>query len=228
MPQLNEIRIAKELGYKGTNKVIWSACEKCGKERWVFLVKGIATDRFCHPCQRYGKRRYIPKEFKKCGSCQKIYPYSLIYFKRRKLIKSGLGNTCRRCASKQKHEYRRNNLKARLSGNISLRISQTLHGKNGQHWESLVGFTIEKLIKHLESQFKNGMNWDNHGVRGWHIDHIIPIAAFHFTSPDDIDFKRCWGLSNLQPLWAEDNVAKSSKILKPFQPSLISSKIGEF
>lgn len=104
---------------------------------------------------------------------------------------------------------------------IATVIRQSLNGnKNGRHWESLVGYTLADLKCHLEKQFKPGMTWDNYGRNGWHIDHIIPISAFNFTSPDHLDFKLCWSLSNLQPLWAFENCSKHDKLEKPFQPSL--------
>lgn len=95
--------------------------------------------------------------------------------------------------------------------------------KNGRSWTKLVGYTSMELIMHLESKFQPGMNWENHGE--WHIDHIIPVSAFNFETPDDIDFKRCWALKNLRPLWGDENMKKGAKLLKPFQPSLaINSK----
>jgi len=45
----------------------------------------------------------------------------------------------------------------------------------------------------------------------WHIDHIRPISAFSFTVPEDPEFKECWALNNLQPLWAFDNLSKGGK-----------------
>jgi len=103
---------------------------------------------------------------------------------------------------------------------ISKELS-TLRGiKNGMHWEDLIGYTKEDLMEHLEKQFTDGMNWDNYGKDGWHIDHIIPKSVFNFNSYEDIDFKRCWALDNLQPLWAEDNFRKNNKLEKDFQPSL--------
>lgn len=104
----------------------------------------------------------------------------------------------------------------RLNCNISGGISRSLKGsKNGHHWEDCVGYTLEKLIKHLERQFKEGMDWNNYG--DWHIDHKVPISAFNFTNIEHIDFKRCWALSNLQPLWASDNNRKRDKLKRPFQ-----------
>jgi len=70
----------------------------------------------------------------------------------------------------------------------------------------LLGCTTDKLKRHLESQFTKGMNWDNYGK--WHIDHIKPCAVFDFSK--ESDQKECFHYTNLQPLWAEDNMRKSS------------------
>lgn len=108
-----------------------------------------------------------------------------------------------------------------LNHNISEVIRYSLKGnKNGNHWEKLVGYSLEQLKEHLEKQFKPGMTWENYGPV-WHVDHIIPISVFNFTKPEHEDFKKCWALKNLQPLWAKDNIIKSNKIDKHFQPSLL-------
>ncbi len=72
-----------------------------------------------------------------------------------------------------------------------------------------LGYTIEELIIHLEKQFKIGMTWDNYGE--WHVDHKIPMARFNFTTTDDNEFKLCWALENLQPLWEFDNLSKGAR-----------------
>ena len=123
----------------------------------------------------------------------------------------------------RKRRYRKikNNPKLKLRQRISSAIGKSLNGKKHNiHWECLVGYSLSELKTHLETQFKPGMSWQNHSIKGWHIDHKIPVSAFNFKTPDDIDFKRCWALSNLQPLWAKDNIIKSNKLEKPFQPSL--------
>ena len=66
---------------------------------------------------------------------------------------------------------------------------------------------MEELRTHLENQFDDWMNWGNHGL--WHIDHIIPVASFDFTSMEDEDFKKCWALENLQPLKDTENMRKN-------------------
>jgi len=107
-------------------------------------------------------------------------------------------------------KYRSTSPKKRLKDNISCYIYQAIRGtKNYRKWQTLTGYTLEELMSHLESQFKDGMTWDNYGK--WHIDHIRPIASFNFTKPEDEGFVQCWSLSNLQPLWAKDNLSKGSK-----------------
>ena len=110
----------------------------------------------------------------------------------------------------------------KLNSQISIAICLSLYGnKSGRHWESLVNFNLHKLKQHLESQFKKGMTWGNYGKEGWEIDHIIPLAAFNFEHPKDMDFKRAWDLLNLQPLWGTENRTKNAKLEVPFQSSLL-------
>ena len=109
----------------------------------------------------------------------------------------------------------------RMNDSITSAIYKGLKGeKNGIHWEDLVGYAIDDLIRHLESQFTEGMSWANYGKHGWHVDHIIPQSVFNFTKPEHEDFKRCWALENLQPMWAKENIAKHCRIENAFQPSL--------
>jgi hypothetical protein len=83
--------------------------------------------------------------------------------------------------------------------------------KKGQPWEGFVDYTVEELRVHLERQFRPGMGWHNMGE--WHIDHVIPLKLHKIENPDDPDFKAAWSLSNLRPLWAEDNLRKNAKRL---------------
>lgn len=107
----------------------------------------------------------------------------------------------------------RNAIDGKLKSCLASAICNSLQGrKQGRHWEFLVGYTVEQLKQYLEKQFTDGMSWQNYGK--WHIDHIRPKSSFQFLSPDDEDFKKCWSLSNLQPLWAKDNLQKHNKIVQ--------------
>jgi hypothetical protein len=114
-------------------------------------------------------------------------------------------------------EYRKERIKhfpkLKVSAYISSRIRNTIKkGKDGYHWEDLVGYTREDIMEHLEKQFDENMSWNNYGSY-WHIDHIIPVSYFNYTSYEDKEFKECWALSNLQPLEAKENLIKSNKLL---------------
>ena len=87
--------------------------------------------------------------------------------------------------------------KFKLNKSMACGIYHSLQNgsKNGKTSSSLINYTVEDLKVHLEKQFLPGMTWENHGE--WHIDHIIPKSLFNFSTPDHIDFKRCWSLSNL-------------------------------
>ena len=82
-------------------------------------------------------------------------------------------------------------------------------GKGGRRWEALVGYTLADLMRHLEAQFPRGMSWANRAR--WHIDHIIPLSKFDFSTPEDPQFKLAWALTNLRPLWKRENLVKSGK-----------------
>tara|TARA_R100000231_G_scaffold138321_1_gene116422 strand:- start:176 stop:1045 length:870 start_codon:yes stop_codon:yes gene_type:complete len=72
----------------------------------------------------------------------------------------------------------------------------------------LLGISIPKFMEYFESKFTNGMSWDNYGK--WHIDHIVPCASFDLTK--ESEQKKCFHYTNLQPLWAHDNLSKHSKL----------------
>lgn len=73
----------------------------------------------------------------------------------------------------------------------------------------IIGCIPEYLKEHIENQFTDGMCWENYGLYGWHIDHIIPLSS---ANTEEEMYKLCH-YTNLQPLWAEDNLRKSNKIL---------------
>ena len=114
---------------------------------------------------------------------------------------------------KQRYLYKtdpNHKLKALLRTRIYSAI-KSVDTKKSIKTQKLIGCTIEQLRNHLESQFQSGMNWDNYGAHGWHIDHIIPCASFDLTKVEEQ--QKCFHYTNLQPLWAVDNLKKSTKII---------------
>lgn len=99
----------------------------------------------------------------------------------------------------------------RLKKNLRSRLYDALKGrlKIGSAIKNL-GCTIDELKTHLEKQFTKGMNWENYGK--WHIDHIKPLSKFNFN--DAKEFEEAVHYSNLQPLWAKDNLKKGNKYEK--------------
>lgn len=99
---------------------------------------------------------------------------------------------------------------------VHVRMANAIHQaireqKSGRKWESLVDYSLDQLVAHLERQFLKGMSWQNMGE--WHIDHIVPKSSFDYASAENPEFKACWALTNLRPMWAEDNQKKHAKIL---------------
>jgi hypothetical protein len=71
--------------------------------------------------------------------------------------------------------------------------------------EELFGCTYEEFKNYIESQFTDGMNWGNRGLKGWCLDHIKPISLFDLNDEEEI--KKCCHYTNLQPLWATTEIA---------------------
>jgi len=100
--------------------------------------------------------------------------------------------------------------KNKIKNSLRGRINELLNKKyNNPRTLNLVGCDYEFLLKYLEDKFTEGMNWDNYGYYGWHIDHMIPISSAKTIE----DIYKLYHYTNLQPLWGKDNMRKSNKIL---------------
>lgn len=99
--------------------------------------------------------------------------------------------------------------KVRVHRTIRERLRTWLRSGRGRTMDAL-DYSFEDLVRHLELQFLPGMTWDNYGSK-WHIDHIVPLAHFDVKDINDLGVKQAWALSNLRPLWAEDNLKKHAK-----------------
>jgi len=111
--------------------------------------------------------------------------------------------------------YRKNRMQTdiqyRLRKILRDRIKNVVgHNYRSQETLSLIGCSVEELKQYIEKQFKDNMDWNNYGIKGWHIDHIIPCVKFDLTKLEEQ--KKCFHYTNLQPLWWYENLQKSDKV----------------
>jgi hypothetical protein len=158
---------------------------------------------------RKGRYTYNPEYAKKyyARNAVKVQSYGAGWYRRRRenMTSDELADYRKRNAASTKSRRQRNPLHFRVHD----AMRKSLRGEYRSHkLEAILGYSIETLARHLERQFLPGMSWSNIGK--WHVDHILPQSMFRFTSSKDVDFKLCWALANLRPLWAKDNVKKNA------------------
>lgn len=118
---------------------------------------------------------------------------------------------CKKCRDQNITCYtpEQKRIRCAMKANLVARLKQRLINKNQKSTFDVLDYTVDELKTHLESQFKTGMTWDNYGK--WEIDHKKPDSLFKYTSIYDDEFKQCWALNNLQPLWKAENASKGNK-----------------
>jgi hypothetical protein len=212
----------------GRNARIASWMEKKRRERGDKLFKGVEIG--CGRCKRPFVTRGIAHKY--CDSCQPAVHLEAsrrneARRKRPGRIKVGSSIACRGCGGTfvkvgvhqafctevcKNHHWARNAswiIGRRISASMNACLRRGGSTKSHRPWESLVGYTLADLMRHLERQFRGKMSWKNRDK--WHIDHILPLSSFKFTSADDPEFRAAWALTNLRPLWKPANLSKSSK-----------------
>ena len=108
-------------------------------------------------------------------------------------------------------ERRKTDHMFRMKKNLRRRLSSALESKGlrkSSRTQRLIGCSVLELKSHLESMFKPGMTWENYGI--WHVDHIIPLSSFDLR--DEAQLLKACHYTNLQPLWAEENLRKSDDL----------------
>lgn len=108
--------------------------------------------------------------------------------------------------------------KNKIAHALRHRMWMVLHGKKKmQPTLSYLGCTRNEFRLHLETLFKPGMDWTNHGIKGWHIDHKRPLASFCFIREDGLvdedELRRAMHYTNLQPLWYWENASKGASLI---------------
>lgn len=154
-------------------------------------------------------QKYCSSRCKNTANCRKYYKKNKV-----KLLKEKTKyyeNNKESIIKKQLYSMKKrenNDTMFKIQRRLRSRLYSALKNnyKSGSAVKDL-GCTVEQFKKHLESQFKDGMSWDNYGR--WHIDHIKPLSSFNLKNKEEL-LKACH-YSNLQPLWAKDNISKGNR-----------------
>jgi hypothetical protein len=178
----------------------YKICNKCNEklslENFETRKQGTLYRKQCKKCRLDEQNEYRSKNGDKVRANARRYG---------KLARK-IPRLRKRLLKEKKRYYLKNNT---LDAKMRTSLNHALNGKKaGRHWETLVDYTLDDLKKHLESQFINGMNWNKFKNGKIHIDHILPLALFSYEDENDIQFKICWSLKNLRPLWAKENIIK--------------------
>ena len=114
--------------------------------------------------------------------------------------------------AKKIYERRRQRPYEKIAATMRSRMNDfAKRGWGSGKTEKMLGCTFKELKIHLEKQFQPCMTWDNYGFYGWHIDHIKALSRFNLNDPEERN--KAWHYTNLQPLWAKENLKKRNKIL---------------
>lgn len=210
-------------GFTKTCKVCLSsiAKERRLKKHSLYLQRE-AEKRKTAEYQQYHKDYYIKNEFIiKQRSKNSYYDNPEPFLKRSKEQKKRMGEDYKKYQKGYKIANRielNAKMLARLKTDVCFKLRHYLRnsvrrGLKGlikkSHTVDYIGCSFEFLKSHLEKQFTPEMTWDNHGTY-WHIDHIVPCAAFDFSIDNEI--KKCFNYENLRPLKAGENVSRQDKM----------------
>lgn len=176
--------------------------QKIYEEEWIKEVRSVKKDRTwaTHPAVQ------------NWNTMKRYYADPVAHNKRCEAWKSRNVEKVRANRRAWKPGYFEKNPSAKIADNLRIRLNGALKAQLAGKQVSATdcGCSMDFLVKYLEQRFELGMTWDNYGLYGWHIDHIKPCASFDLTKKSEQ--KKCCHYTNLQPMWAEDNIRKSDKL----------------
>ncbi len=144
---------------------------------------------------------------------EKIKDRKKEYYQRHKSTIKLKVNNYNKNHKKERNEYINNKLKNNLNFKLSHNLRSRLYNALKNSWKSGsavrdLGCSIPEFKTYLESKWAEGMTWKNWSKTGWHIDHIVPLDFFNLQNKEEL-LKACH-YTNLQPMWAEENLSKGS------------------
>lgn len=193
-------------------------CKDCRLIKWVPKENELLT---CFTCQDeklytlfalHGKQK--PHQ---CKTCRNIHELNKRNADRDTFNRNKREEWARN--NEKRNSARRKNLQKRREEDSQYRMKMALHvrlydavkrqkGVKSSKTLELLGCTVDQLQTFIGAEFEEGMTWENYGE--WHIDHMRPCASFNLEDPEDQ--KKCFHWTNLQPLWAADNLAKGARL----------------
>jgi hypothetical protein len=161
-----------------------------------FGLRTVCKKCVANTTDREARRKYHSQYYQKNRT--KVIKHQLEYIK----------NNRDKINSRHNNKYH-SDINYKMKHNLKRRMNNAIKG----HFKDcstlkLLGCNLETVRQHLESKFTEGMSWNNYGK--WHIDHIIPCASFDLSDPEQQ--RKCFHYTNLQPLWAKDNMQKRDKV----------------
>lgn len=193
-----------------------SHCRQCGGS--IFCEHGRQQPD-CKECGgasicEHGKYRHRCIECNGTGICE----HGRV---RGRCVDCGGSQTCehnvwkRNCKICDPQNYLAHVLRTRVRGALKS-SSRKLKSRDKDSMLDLIGCTVEECKNHIESQWKEGMTWDNHGSGedDWQIDHRMACVQFDLNNEDER--KMCFHYTNLQPLWASDNLREGGRLKEGF------------
>lgn len=190
------------------------ARSKSARRRYLIHRETILENgRKRYHAQDKEKKAIKQKEYRE-NNKEKIQIYEEKRRKKKKIYLKEYKKKNKEKLNEKKREYENNKLRTNINFYLAFllrdRLRKAIRGnyKAGSSVKDL-GCSIPEFKLYLESKFQSGMSWDNHGIYGWHIDHIKPLASFNLQNREE--FLKACHYTNLQPLWAEENIQKGDK-----------------
>jgi len=195
-------------------------CWKCNKiKRLNYFHLSKNTKDGHHACCKKCRNKYYNQWIKNPINKFKMYLNCKKWQEENREKSRKLSNDWKKKNKKRMSDYQNNYIKNKVKINLKYKILIALrkrisialrhHFKYG-YTIDLLGCSINQLKQYLEKKFTKGMNWNNYGRTGWHIDHIRPCASFDLSK--ESEQRKCFNYTNLQPLWYYENCSKQDNI----------------
>ena len=221
-------KIPRYTGEVNKQKLYKCFCSKCEVDKGYIAGK---KDVLCKACSSKSsekvKENIIKNHWSKTGTYKppKIYITELdLLLKKQKELKNNRKyyieyyQNNKQSIHNKRTIYKNNNINFKIAAALRTRLNHAINDQKVGSAVNDLGCSISKLKIYLQLKFirnprklKQTMNWDNWTRDGWHIDHIKPLSSFNLTNPEEL--KKACHYSNLQPLWAKDNLKKGNKLL---------------